>query len=114
MHLSTDSVDSHFTQVEQPKNDVQMGESETAMEYDQDLIFKHLHVHNSLYKLWLTHEAMYRCFYLDSPDNARQNGMPVKSKREDDINRRYALSSSHLTPNIYLPFTPVSQNCRRQ
>ncbi|KAG6812748.1 hypothetical protein H0H92_000794 [Tricholoma furcatifolium] len=45
--------------------DVKMGESDNAMEYDQDMIFRHL------------------CFYLDSPDNALQNGLLVKSKLED-------------------------------
>ncbi|KAH9479555.1 DNA ligase 4 [Psilocybe cubensis] len=50
-------------------DDVKMGESDKAMEYDQDLIFKHL------------------CFYMDSPDNAIKNGLTVKpSKHEADMN----------------------------
>ncbi|EKM49973.1 uncharacterized protein PHACADRAFT_178599 [Phanerochaete carnosa HHB-10118-sp] len=44
-----------------------MGETEEAMEYDQELIFKHL------------------CFYLDSPSNARTNGMVVKAKGAEDL-----------------------------
>ncbi|KAJ6518705.1 DNA ligase IV [Mycena sanguinolenta] len=52
--------------------DIKMGESETAMEYDQDLIFKHL------------------CFYLDSPKNARKNGMTVKAKQETAVDESFA------------------------
>ncbi|KAJ7281646.1 DNA ligase IV [Mycena rebaudengoi] len=51
--------------------DAKMGESETAMEYDQDLIFKHL------------------CFYLDSPTNARENGMAVRTKQESVIDKSF-------------------------
>ncbi|KII87420.1 hypothetical protein PLICRDRAFT_55380 [Plicaturopsis crispa FD-325 SS-3] len=51
--------------------DIKMGESETAMEYDQDLIFKHL------------------CFYLDSPENARKQGMPVKVADEQAVNASF-------------------------
>ncbi|KAF8920563.1 DNA ligase 4 [Mucidula mucida] len=50
---------------------VKMGEDETAMEYDTELIFKHL------------------CFYLDSPRNARRLGMSVKSKYERDIDKSF-------------------------
>ncbi|KAJ7816620.1 DNA ligase IV [Mycena leptocephala] len=52
---------------EEAVEDTKMGEDEDAMEYDQDLIFKHL------------------CFYLDSPKNARKNGMSVKAKQEDAL-----------------------------
>lgn len=55
----------------EPSLDVKMGENDNAMEYDQELIFKHL------------------CFYLDSPDNARKHGMPCKAKHEDDISRNF-------------------------
>ncbi|KAJ7634099.1 DNA ligase IV [Mycena polygramma] len=51
--------------------DSKMGESETAMEYDQDLIFRHL------------------CFYLDSPKNARKNGMSVKAKQESAVDESF-------------------------
>ncbi|KAF9462872.1 DNA ligase 4 [Collybia nuda] len=51
--------------------DIRMGESDTAMEYDQNLIFKHL------------------CFYLDSPENAVKNNMATKSKYEADIARSF-------------------------
>lgn len=46
---------------------IKMGETEEAMEYDQELIFKHL------------------CFYLDSPSNAEANGMSVKATNPDDL-----------------------------
>ncbi|KAI9440740.1 ATP dependent DNA ligase domain-containing protein [Lactarius indigo] len=45
-----------------------MGE-ESSMEYDQERIFKHL------------------CFYLDTPQNARENGLPTTSKLEDAITK---------------------------
>lgn len=48
-----------------------MGEDESAMEYDQDLIFKHL------------------CFYLDTSSNARRNGMTAKSKYERVIDASF-------------------------
>ncbi|KAF5316619.1 hypothetical protein D9619_006679 [Psilocybe cf. subviscida] len=52
--------------------DVKMGESDDAMEYDQERIFKHL------------------CFYLDTAENAATNGMPLKpSKSADDINKKF-------------------------
>ncbi|RDB23717.1 DNA ligase 4 [Hypsizygus marmoreus] len=51
--------------------DIKMGESESAMEYDQEYIFKHL------------------CFYLDSPENARKHGLAVKTKKESDINESF-------------------------
>ncbi|KAF9785002.1 DNA ligase 4 [Thelephora terrestris] len=42
------------------KEEIKMGEADSAMQYDQDMIFRHL------------------CFYVDSPSNARANGMQVK------------------------------------
>ena len=47
-----------------------MGEDDSAMHYDTNLIFKHL------------------CFYLDSPSNAGKNGMSVKAKNEADVEKR--------------------------
>ncbi|KAF8074989.1 DNA ligase IV [Lyophyllum atratum] len=61
--------------------DTKMGESETAMEYDQEFIFKHL------------------CFYIDSPENARKNGMTVKSKHEGEINKSFAELSQDIINN---------------
>ncbi|KAL0953630.1 hypothetical protein HGRIS_004835 [Hohenbuehelia grisea] len=61
--------------------DVKMGEDADAMEYDQELIFKHL------------------CFYLDSPDNARKNGMTVKSRREADLTKSFAELSKTILDN---------------
>ncbi|KDQ61444.1 hypothetical protein JAAARDRAFT_30880 [Jaapia argillacea MUCL 33604] len=51
--------------------DVKMGEHDEAMEYDQEHIFKHL------------------CFYVDTPEDARKNGMATKSKHEKDIARSF-------------------------
>lgn len=34
---------------------------------------------------------MYRCFYFDSPENARKNGMAVNTKYEKDIEERYVV-----------------------
>ncbi|KAH9027928.1 DNA ligase 4 [Lactarius hengduanensis] len=48
-----------------------MGE-ESSMEYDQERIFKHLG------------------FYLDAPQNARENGLPTTSKLEDAITKSLA------------------------
>ncbi|KIK09022.1 hypothetical protein K443DRAFT_672060 [Laccaria amethystina LaAM-08-1] len=67
--LSTDCVD------------VKMGETEVAMEYDQDLIFKHL------------------CFYLDSPENAQRNKMIVKTRYEKDIKQSFVDLSKVITDN---------------
>ncbi|KAI0720902.1 DNA ligase 4 [Fomitopsis betulina] len=58
----------HISQVDDA---ARMGEDVSAMEYDQELIFKHL------------------CFYLDSPSNARMHGMAVKSKHEADISENF-------------------------
>ncbi|KAF9071362.1 DNA ligase 4 [Rhodocollybia butyracea] len=59
--------------VEMPEQEeIKMGEDDSAMEYDQDHIFKHL------------------CFYLDTPENAVQNGMGVHTKYEDEINQSFA------------------------
>ncbi|KAJ3559037.1 hypothetical protein NM688_g581 [Phlebia brevispora] len=61
--------------------DVKMGESEKDMEYDQELIFKHL------------------CFYLDSPANAREVGMEVKTKHEAEITKNFDEISRLITEN---------------
>ncbi|KDR80522.1 hypothetical protein GALMADRAFT_240825 [Galerina marginata CBS 339.88] len=53
-------------------DDVKMGETENAMEYDQEHIFRHL------------------CFYLDSSENATKHGMAVKiSKYEKGITANF-------------------------
>ncbi|KAG1735545.1 ATP dependent DNA ligase domain-containing protein [Suillus lakei] len=51
--------------------DVAIGEDDGAREYDMIAIFRHL------------------CFYLDTPDNARRNGMPVKTKYEQEISTTF-------------------------
>ncbi|KAF9052350.1 DNA ligase 4 [Hymenopellis radicata] len=63
--------DENNVKSEEEPEQVKMGEDETAMEYDTELIFKHL------------------CFYLDSPRNARRHGMSVKSKYERDIDKSF-------------------------
>ncbi|KIK82388.1 hypothetical protein PAXRUDRAFT_35579 [Paxillus rubicundulus Ve08.2h10] len=50
--------------------DVTMGES-LEQEYDSTMIFRHL------------------CFYLDSPDNARKNGMAVLTRNEKEITHQF-------------------------
>ncbi|PPQ96588.1 hypothetical protein CVT26_006325 [Gymnopilus dilepis] len=63
-------------------SDVRMGESENAMEYDQERIFRHL------------------CFYLDSPENAVKHGMNVKpSKYEKEIKDNFARLAQVITDN---------------
>ncbi|KAJ6581402.1 ATP dependent DNA ligase domain-containing protein [Mycena capillaripes] len=66
---------------EEAEEGAKMGESETAMEYDQDLIFKHL------------------CFYLDSPKNARKNGMSVKAKQESTLDQSFVELAKIITDN---------------
>ncbi|KAI0700108.1 DNA ligase 4 [Cerioporus squamosus] len=58
--------------VKDEDEDVRMGEDDSAMQYDEEHIFKHL------------------CFYLDSPSNARQHGMSVKAKNEAAVENRFA------------------------
>ncbi|KAG6891545.1 hypothetical protein C0992_004403 [Termitomyces sp. T32_za158] len=60
---------------------VTMGETEDAMEYDQDKIFRHL------------------CFYLDSPENAQKNGLIIKSKHEADLRKSFAELSMKIVEN---------------
>jgi len=66
-----------------------MGEDDNAMQYDQDMIFKHLYVDHDPFSLLpvLKRDRFIRCFYIDSPANARANGMQVKPnlKNEDAI-----------------------------
>ncbi|KAF9005938.1 DNA ligase 4 [Cyathus striatus] len=73
--------DSSFMGSPRDSVEIRMGESETAMDYDAELIFRHL------------------CFYLDTPVNARNNGMIVKSKHEDDISASFAKISDLIVQN---------------
>ncbi|RXW22137.1 hypothetical protein EST38_g3713 [Candolleomyces aberdarensis] len=61
--------------------DVKMGETDDAMSYDPDVIFRHL------------------CFYLDSPDNARNHGMSVRTKLEKEIEKSFAQVAKLITEN---------------
>ncbi|PFH51893.1 hypothetical protein AMATHDRAFT_74590 [Amanita thiersii Skay4041] len=60
---------------------MKMGESPDAMEYDTNLIFKHL------------------CFYLDTPGNARNSGMLVKFKNEEDVESNFSSIFELITEN---------------
>jgi len=51
------------------------------MEYDQERIFKHL------------------CFYLDTPQNARENGLSTTSKHEDAITKSLAQMAKLIEDN---------------
>ncbi|KAI0051030.1 DNA ligase IV [Auriscalpium vulgare] len=62
-------------------DDVKMGDDDTAMEYDTERIFTHLR------------------FYLDSPDNARKNGLKVATKAEAAISRSFSELSKLITEN---------------
>ncbi|KIM34526.1 hypothetical protein M408DRAFT_325903 [Serendipita vermifera MAFF 305830] len=55
--------------------DVRMGDTDDAAEYDPDLIFKHL------------------LFYLDSPSNARKNGLNVSTQNEGAIEARFSATT---------------------
>ncbi|KAF9244662.1 ATP dependent DNA ligase domain-containing protein [Melanogaster broomeanus] len=63
-----------------PDADVGMGES-GEREYDPTLIFRHL------------------CFYLDSPHNARKNGMAVSTKHEKEITSQFNEVSRSIEEN---------------
>ncbi|CAK5273980.1 unnamed protein product [Mycena citricolor] len=56
---------------EDASSTVKIGEDDTAMQYDQEHIFKHL------------------SFYLDSPENAKRNGFSLKSKNEKAIQQSF-------------------------
>ena len=47
----------------------------------------------------------FRCFYLDSPANAIQHGIAVKSKHENEIEQRLFPSQSTSADNNFLPFS---------
>ncbi|KAH9935959.1 DNA ligase 4 [Epithele typhae] len=64
---------------EEADEDVKMGVDDGAMHYDEGLIFKHL------------------CFYVDSPTNARANGMTTKGKHEATIEKHLAEISKSIT-----------------
>lgn len=64
--------------------DVRMGESDAVMEYDENFIFNHLYVEAFSFPRFLFLKSS-RCFYLDTPDNARENDMGAKSKHEETI-----------------------------
>ncbi|KAG2150301.1 ATP dependent DNA ligase domain-containing protein [Suillus bovinus] len=60
---------------------VVMGEDDQAREYDATEIFRHL------------------CFYLDTPGNARSNGMSVKTKYEQEISTTFDHVSRSIQEN---------------
>ncbi|PPQ67701.1 hypothetical protein CVT24_002757 [Panaeolus cyanescens] len=62
--------------------DVKMGETEDAMEYDTELIFRHL------------------CFYLDTVENAKLNGIAVKeNQRSKEISADFATVEKLIVEN---------------
>lgn len=64
-----------------------MGE-DSAMVYDQDLLFKHLSVvFCPLSEILMRPDS---CFYLDTHDNAKKNGMQIDDTHEwaSDIDKR--------------------------
>ncbi|KAF8273171.1 ATP dependent DNA ligase domain-containing protein [Lactarius quietus] len=67
--MKVDVSDEEYERVNvEDSKQARMGE-ESSMEYDQERIFKHL------------------CFYLDTPQNARENGLSTTSKHEDAITK---------------------------
>lgn len=70
--MEVDVSDDEYERVNaEDSRQARMGE-ESAMEYDQERIFKQL------------------CFYLDTPQNARANGLSTTSKHEDAITKSLA------------------------
>ncbi|KAI0820786.1 DNA ligase 4 [Trametes gibbosa] len=61
--------------------EARMGESDSAMHYDEEQIFKHL------------------CLYLDTPTNARKHSMIVNTKREAEIEKRFIEMAKLITDN---------------
>ena len=65
-----------------------MGETEDAMHYDEEQIFKHLSVTLSTTRR-ISGLNLIRCFYLDTFDNAAKNKLAVKpQKHEKDIKKK--------------------------
>ncbi|VDB87968.1 unnamed protein product [Peniophora sp. CBMAI 1063] len=61
--------------------DVKMGESDDALTYDEERIFTHLR------------------FYIDSPSNARKNGMKVSTKHEATVEKSLAAIGALISDN---------------
>jgi len=59
------------------------------MEYDQESIFRHLCALTVLSPVMLVCDTRNSHFYLDTPDNARKNGMSATSRHEDAIAKRF-------------------------
>ncbi|OAX43215.1 DNA ligase 4 [Rhizopogon vinicolor AM-OR11-026] len=77
----TESLDDDpSTTLHSQSQDVEMGEDDER-EYDTVAIFRHL------------------CFYLDTPDNARKNDMPVKTKYEQEITAAFDSISISIQEN---------------
>jgi len=79
--MEVDVNDDEYERVKvEDSRHARMGE-ESSMEYDQERIFKHL------------------CFYLDTPQNARENGLSTTSKHEDAITKSLAQIAKLLEDN---------------
>ncbi|KAF9525150.1 DNA ligase 4 [Crepidotus variabilis] len=75
-------IANNFVDVLHVDDDVRMGETDDAMNYDQEVIFKHL------------------CFYLDTQENAMKHGMNVKlQKHEKDIKASFIEVGKMITDN---------------
>ncbi|KZP16598.1 ATP-dependent DNA ligase [Athelia psychrophila] len=81
LDVSPEEAKSSLDMKVEKDEDVKMGETDNAMDYDENAIFKHL------------------CFYLDTPENARYHDMAAKSKHEDTIAKNFAEISKAITEN---------------
>ena len=84
--FKVDVSDDEYERVKvEDSREARMGE-ESSMEYDQERIFKHL---CALFSGGVNHcVTLNRCFYLDTPRNARENGLSTTSKHEGAITKR--------------------------
>jgi len=79
--MEVDVSDDEYEHVKvEDSRQARMGE-ESSMEYDQERIFKHLG------------------FYLDTPQNARENGLSTTSKHEDAITKSLARIANLIEDN---------------
>jgi len=79
--VSTEGNNEEATVSNTSSGKARMGESAAAMEYDTELIFRHL------------------CFYLDSPEAARRHGMTAKAKFEKEIDEAFFGLSKAISTN---------------
>ncbi|KAG1728061.1 ATP dependent DNA ligase domain-containing protein [Suillus paluster] len=90
--------DDSSTTLHSQSEDVTMGENDQAREYDTTAIFRHLWV-SCLSGCLPALTIGGSCFYLDTPDNARKNGMSVKTKFEEEISTAFDQISRSIQEN---------------